>query len=480
MLLLNVRKQIESLQLLPPGEKIVVAVSGGVDSIVLLHLLWSLNERYQYGWHLYVVHLNHNFRGEESREDARFVGEFCRSIGVECALFERDVTGYMKEHQLGVQEAARLVRYDLLAEEARRIGATKVAVAHHADDQVETILFRLLRGTGMKGLAGMQTRRWLIPDQVEIVRPLLTIYRHELETYLKEQGLPFREDSSNTSRKYVRNRIRLDVIPSLIGINPRVKEHIIQLAQSVRVEAAYLDRVSQAGLEDVIVRKELNKLVINREKFLNYDLALQRRMITLILSYLSNESEWSSQHVETVLRIIDGDSPSGSIHLPDHLAVTRQYEYIHFGRHEQVQVKAASPREYCYDVIVPGTTWVEEAGVAIHTSWVSKEMCRHVASPVSTVFDADRLPDKLVVRNRKAGDRMSWLGLNGHKKLKDLMIDQKIPQALRDTWPVLVAGNNILWLPSVKRSSQALVQEESSRILYVEVEFLGEDWREVT
>lgn len=479
MQLLNaVRKQIDSLQLLLPGEKVVVAVSGGVDSMVLLHVLWSLNQRYLYGWHLHVVHLNHNFRGEESRQDATFVGEFCQTIGVDCSLFERDVTGYMKEHQLGVQEAARLVRYDLLAEEAQRFGAAKVVVAHHADDQVETILFRLLRGTGLKGLAGMQPRRWLIPNEVEIIRPLLTVYRQELETYREAHAIDYREDSSNASRKYVRNRIRLDVMPSLLDINPRVKEHIIQLAQSVRMEDAYLDQVSQVGLEAVIVRKDLNKLVINREKFRNYDLALQRRMITLILSYLSNESEWSSQHVEAVLRIIDGDSPSGSVHLPAHLAVTRQYEYITFGSHEQAQGKV--PLEYCYEVSIPGTTWVKEAGVAIHTSWASKEMHRHEASPVSTFFDADRLPDKLVVRNRKAGDRMSWLGLNGHKKLKDLMIDHKIPLALRDSWPVLVAGNDILWLPSVKRSSHALVQEESSRILYVEVEFLGEDWREVT
>lgn len=480
MLMLNVRKQIDSQQLLLPGEKVIVAVSGGVDSIVLLHLLWRLNQRYSYGWQLNVFHLNHSFRGEESKQDARFVGEFCESLGVAYQLYERDVTGYMKEHQLGAQTAARIVRYELLKEEAKRIGASKIVMAHHADDQVETILFRLIRGSGLKGLTGMQSRRWLVPDEVEIIRPLLTFYRQELESYRKEQGLHYREDSSNSSRKYARNRIRLDVLPLLEGINPRMKEHIIQLAQSIRLDDAYLDQVSQDGLEDVIVTRDLNKLIISREKFLNYELALQRRMITLILSYLSNESEWSSQHVEAVLRIIDGDSPSRAIHLPVFLAVTRQYEYIHFGRRGGVHELVLTNREYCYEVTIPGTTWVEEAEVAIHTSWVSKEMIRPAQSSVSAVFDADRLPEKLVVRNRKAGDRMSLLGMSGHKKLKDIMIDHKIPQELRDKFPVLVAGNDILWLPSLKRSSHALVQEESSRLLYVEVEFLGEDWREVT
>ncbi len=473
MLLQNVRKQIDTGKLLKPGETVIVAVSGGIDSIALLHILWSLNLRHSYNWRLHVIHLNHGFRGEESKQDAEFVGQFCQSLGVSYELFERDVTGYMKEHHLGAQEAARIVRYKLLEEAARKNGAAKVAVAHHADDQVETILFRLLRGTGLKGLAGIPPRRWLVPNEIEIVRPLLTVYRQELERYAEEQGLRFREDSSNRSRKYARNRLRLDVMPLLASLNPRFKEHLIQLAESARLDDQYLDMVSQEKLGDVIVVKDLNKLVINREKLLKCDLALQRRMITLILSYLSNESEWSSQHVEAVLRIIDGDSPSASVHLPGNVLARRQYAYIQFGKHEQVQ-----PIEYCYELVVPGTTWIEETGVAIHTSWTSEEMDWSTFSPYAAVFDADRLPGKLVVRNRKSGDRMSLLGLSGRKKLKDILIDAKIPQSWRDKLPVLTAGDDILWLPGVKRSSLALADEQSSRLIYVEVEF-GEDWREV-
>lgn len=329
-MLASVRKQIDQAELLLPGETIIVGVSGGMDSTALLHILWSLNEQYHYGWNLHVVHLNHGFRGDESRQDAKYVEELCKNLSVTCHLFERDVPAYIRQTGMGTQEASRELRYHLFQEVAQSVGASKVALAHHSDDQVETILFRLLRGTRLSGLAGMPLRRWLVPEHSEVVRPLLHLYRRDIERYCQEVGLTPREDSSNRSRKYKRNELRLDVLPLLKSINSRFREHVIALSESVQHDERYLITESKRHLSEVLLESHARKMVISIDKFQTCDVALQSRMITLILSYLSSGTEWSSQHVEAVLHMIKSQHPSATLHLPNKLIVKRVYQQIHF------------------------------------------------------------------------------------------------------------------------------------------------------
>jgi tRNA(Ile)-lysidine synthase len=470
----NVRKQIETAGLLKPGETILVGISGGNDSTALLHILWKLNQQYHYEWQIHAVHLNHCFRGEESRQDARYVEELCSRLGVPCHLFERNVPAYMEETGLGAQEASREIRYRLFQQVAEREGATKVVLAHHADDQVETILFRLLRGTRLSGLGGMPLRRWLVPERIELVRPLLSVSRRELEQYCRDNRLYPREDSSNRSRKYKRNLLRLDVIPLLEQVNERYREHILSLAEAVRQDEAYLTKQASDSLEHVIIGRQRNKIVISRDKFQSCDVALQRRMITLILSYLSSRTEWSSQHVEAVLRMMEGNRPSATLHLPERLVVTREYERICFGRDDQ----ALEIDGFCYKVAVPGTTWIKESGIALHTSYGEPpvdwgKLPRHAA-----VFDADRLSGTLLVRNRIPGDRITLFGSGGTKKLKELLIDAKLPKAWRDRLPVVLSGDEVIWVPGVRRSAAAAVDGQTRRVLYLVAEF-GEVWQEV-
>jgi tRNA(Ile)-lysidine synthase len=470
----SVRKQIETERLLLPDETIVVGISGGNDSTALLHILWTLNQHYHYEWQLHAVHLNHCFRGEESRQDARYVKEFCTRLGVPCHLFERDVPAYMEETGLGAQEASREIRYRLFQQVAEREGATKVVLAHHADDQVETILFRLLRGTRLSGLSGMPRRRWLVPERIEIVRPLLHVSRGQLEQYCRDNRLSPREDSSNRSRKYKRNLLRLDVIPLLEQINERYREHILSLAKAAGEDEAYLMSQSGETLKQVILERQGNKIIISRDKFQSCDVALQRRMITLILSYLSSRTEWSSQHVEAVLRMMEGNRPSATLHMPEGLVVTRSYERICFGRDGQ----ALEIDGFCYEVAVPGTTWIAESKVALHTSYRVPPVDWGNLPKHAAVFDADRLAGTLFVRNRIPGDRVTVFGSGGTKKLKELLIDAKVPKAWRDRLPVVVAGDEVIWVPGVRRSAAAAVNEQTRRVLYVEAEF-GEEWQEV-
>ncbi len=473
-MLATVRRQIDEERLFTRGDRIVIGVSGGTDSIALLHILWSLNAMYHYGWELHVVHLNHQFRGAESEQDAEYVRSLCQSLGVIAHLYARDVSGYMRATGLGAQEASRNIRYQLYAEVAERIGANKVALAHHADDQVETIVFRMLRGTGLHGLTGMPLRRWLVEHRIEVVRPLLTVYRSQLEAYCKQAKLSPREDSSNRSRKYERNRLRLDVLPLFAEVNSKYREHILQLADIARIDDEYLLKQSREQLAELITSQSEGRISICVNKFQSCDLALQRRMITLILSYLSSGIEWSSQHVEAVLHIIEGANPSAVIHLPKKLVVQRVYQHIHFSRSEAEQAVDS----YCYELNLPGTTWIPESGLKFHTSLVNSLPQGITLAKTAAVFDADQVKDQLWLRTRKSGDRISLLGTNGSKKLKDVLIDAKVPKRLRDALPLLVVGETIVWIPGVRRSTFATVSEQTERLLYVEVEY-GEEWREV-
>lgn len=475
-MLAKVRKQIDAEGLLSPGETIVVGVSGGVDSTALLHVLWTLNRTYGYGWALHVVHLDHGFRGVEAKKDADYVQQLCEQLEIPCHRFAEDVSLYMREHGIGAQEAGRERRYALFRQVAFAVGATKVAVAHHADDQVETILFRLLRGTGLRGLAGMPVRRWLVPQKVEIVRPLLGLFREELEQYCKQKGLVPRQDRSNLSRKYKRNKLRLDVLPLLAEINPRYREHLLQLAERAEADERYLQRLSRARLEQLVVSQQPERIVVDGEKFRSCDLALQRRLIPLILSYLSRQTDWSSQHVEAVLRVMRGGHPSAYVHLPDNLVVKRVYQYIHFVKELRQEQRVV---DYCYHISVPGRIWVEECGAWFHAEWRTGTPDWQALSPFVAVFAADDLSHHtLVVRNRRDGDRIALFGLPGTKKLKELLIDLKVPKEWRDRLPVVATDNRILWVPGIRRSRHALVDEQTGRYLWLHAEF-GAEWREV-
>lgn len=474
-MLRSVQKHLESERLLVRGDRIVIGVSGGIDSMVLLHLLWSLNMQHHHGWELHVVHLNHCFRGEEARKDAEYVERICLELDVRFHLFERDVPAYMKQTGLGAQEASRNLRYELYEQVARDVKAAKVLVAHHADDQVETILFRMLRGTSSGGLTGMPIRREL-SHGIELIRPLLPFYKEQLVTYSKQVGLAPREDSSNQSRKYQRNKLRLDVLPLFHEINPRYREHILQLAYTIRQEDTYLMEKSKEMLTQVTERWEPNRIIVSLNKFQSCDLALQRRMITLILSYLSSSIEWSSQHVEAVLSVARAENPSAVYYLPKKLAVKRVYNQLHFSEGSVLLGQPTGP--FRYELDTPGTTFIQESGLEFRLSiHGSIESLPHMGKSTA-LFDLDRLPGALAVRNRQNGDRISLLGSAGSTKLKEAMIDAKIPRSLRDRLPLLVSDDEIIWVPGVRRSSVAIVDGHTTRVLQVEVEY-GEEWQEV-
>ncbi|HEX7055842.1 MAG TPA: tRNA lysidine(34) synthetase TilS [Bacilli bacterium] len=472
-LIRQVEATIEEEGLLARGDKIVVAVSGGPDSVALLHVLFSLAKKWD--WQLVAAHVNHRFRPAESEKEAEQVRLLAARLDVPFAYAQIDVPAYASERGLNPQAAAREKRYAFLHEAANQYGATKLALAHHADDQAETVLMRIIHGTGLTGLAGIPIKR--TEKNLQLIRPLLRNTKRELENYCRAAGLAYCIDSSNLQRKYVRNRIRLDVLPLLSSINPEIRGSLNRLAAQAEVDGGLLDALAMRRYAVLVVEKQ-SECTFARFSFLKLHVALQRRMIKLILSYLAAKTRKTAflarfsdfRTIETMRVAIARDAPSTlRLDIGGALRFIREYERIRI-----VSAAAlAKPRHYLYHVAaVPARLWIAEAGCTLTFETADAATVMETGDQNTAVFDFDRLRFPLAVRNRRDGDRMRPQGLNGSKKVKNMFIDDKVPPENRDCLPLIIdAGGTILWIPQLRRSDHAAVGDRTTRVLIIRANF---------
>ena len=454
-MLKKVRETIQNYRMLESDRPIIAGVSGGPDSMALLDVLLNLVPN-----PIIAVHLNHQFRGKDAEEDAEFVRAECLKKAIPVVIRTFNVPAYMEETGLGAHDAARKIRYQILLEEAEKWNSDRIALGHHANDQAETILMRILRGSGVHGLAGIPYTRDM--DQVKVVRPLLDVTRKEIENYCQIRSIPYRTDLSNLSTKYFRNEIRLEVIPYLMKYNQNLVAHLHQLGRMIRDEDHYLNREAELLLKEHLIESKDQTYTLNVLTLQRLDIALQRRMIHLILKYLNLKQEVTYTHIDGIIKLIDHEHPSKSVDLPG-ARIYRNYDQLVFTTDRSVknltyQVELTIPSE----TILPFTKQKVKAFIL---DFYKKQ------EGIWAVFDYDRLEGKLLmIRTRNQGDRIQIHGLNGSKKVKDLFIDQKIPKGLRDQYPILSAEEMILWIPGIARSKHALIEENTQSFLYVIVE----------
>ncbi|WP_025697186.1 tRNA lysidine(34) synthetase TilS [Paenibacillus forsythiae] len=452
-----------------PGDAIVVAVSGGPDSVALLHVLHEIS-RSRMPLTLICAHVNHGFRAESAQE-AELVRRMAEELGIPFELAEFDIPSFMKESGLGPQEAAREKRYRFLIDTARRHGARSVALAHHAGDQAETVLMRLLRGSGLPGLAGMRFKR--TEKNVELIRPFLRINKAALVDACRRRGYPYAEDPSNAQTKYRRNAVRLEVLPFLLGYSPRLDRSLTQLAEIAGAENDFMEEAA-AGCFAEIVRQEQGKYTLRREAFAAVPSALQRRLIKLILNYLSADTpETDFPKIEAVRRGILQDMPTAwSLDLGRGLTCLRQYNTIYF-----LSAPLDHQASYAYRLPSPQPRLeLEEIGKALVMTLAESEneaISRRVAGRLSARFDYNELVFPLTIRSRLPGDTIKVMGLNGSKKVKDIYIDDKIPSTERSRIPLVCDGlGNIVWIPGIRRSVHAAVGDHTASVLLLSLEDL--------
>ena len=496
----QVYRFIEREKLIECGDTVVVGVSGGADSVCLLLLLLAYQQKLAFT--LRVVHVEHGIRGEESAKDARFVEELCRRFDIFCRTFYLDVPSYAKEQGLGMEEAARILRYDCLKQAAEEIeivnpaadvreteiakrnaGAhIKIALAHHADDNAETMLFQMARGSGVKGLCGIRAKR-MLDERVVIIRPLLVVSRAKIEQYLQEQGQSFCIDSTNQDTDYSRNRIRHEVIPQLEKVNAQAVYHMTQAAGMLTELSDYLvyevDRilpeVSKAVKDGRIIKKEL---------FSNYPVVLQKETVHRILGEVAgSRKDIGSVHVEAVLELMTRQV-GRRIFLPYQMEAVRDYEGICIRRllkgHQEDEIA---------DVIEITREQLKqaEAGEALVISLPDGEMrlrVRPFCGEIGQIWkkrytkwlNYDKIQCGLLLRKRASSDYFAIDDKGHKKKLKDYFIGEKIPSERRNKIWLLAEGAHILWIVGERISAYYKIESNTKKIL--EVQIIGGDYRE--
>jgi len=441
---------------------ILAAVSGGPDSMAMLHMLKALGA--ELGFPVIAAHVNHKMRGAEADAEAQLVRRTAEAWGVPCVVGEIDVPAHLARTGENAQAAARSLRYDFLRRAARERGARVIATAHHADDQAETVLMRLLRGTGPGGLAGIAERR--DEEDLELIRPLLRISKMELLQYCERHGIPYATDGSNRSLRYFRNAVRLEVLPFLERYNPAVGPALARLAEIAAAEDDYLRRAAEEAFA-ALVRPEGDGWAVDRRGFCALHLALQRRLIKLILNCLANRGiPVDFERVEDILSASVADAPSvRRMDLGGGAVWMREYDRMVFAS------AADAAQRFCHVVPFPDTeVQVPEAGLVFRFRTLPAPAGGSLGADRRTAwFDLAELALPLRIRNREKGDRMEPFGLGGSKKVQDIFVDAKVPRSRRDRIPLLTDGDGrILWIPGVCRSRHAPVGTGTARILRVE------------
>ena len=415
--------------MLPRGGKVLCALSGGADSICLLHLLHSLSADGDF--QVYAAHYHHGMRGADADADAAFVEGFCRERNIPCVVERGDVYGEARRRGLGVEETGRLLRYEFLRRTAERLGCNRIATAHNADDNLETLLLHLVRGAGLHGLAGIPPRRG------DIVRPLLTTPRAAIEAYLAEHGLGHVEDCTNSDDSYARNRIRHQVVPVLRQLNPRLTESAAETMGYLRADDDYLNAQAAAACRNA--RWAEDDLVIEARYIAQLPAAIAPRAVRRLLEMMGDGGavNCSAAHLKAVVGLARGDDPSAVVHLPGGRLAQRVYkELLLTTQSPPLPPFLPTPLALDGETEVAGTPW--------------RVRCRPVRCPDGSdrqpgalYLAREALAPPLVLRPRQTGDEISLPRRGGTKSLKKLFIDEKVPRRERERIPVLADGRGV-------------------------------------
>lgn len=428
--------------LLPAGDTIVVGVSGGPDSVCLLHLLSRLQDRLAVSLH--IAHLNHLLRGAESDADAQYVSSLASSMGISATVASRDVRAYQMALRCSLEEAAREVRYAFFAEVAREVGASRVAVGHTADDQVETILLHLIRGTGIAGLRGMQPatswRSTATGASLLLVRPLLEVSREETAEYCSRHGLSPRQDLSNLSPSLLRNRMRTELIPLLRTFNPNIRETLFRVARLASDDLALIEEQAACHWESVAKAAD-DSVSLDTKALLALPVALQRYILRAAVEHiLGNLRDFEAIHIEDMIGVMK--KPVGStVSLPHALVFTAGYGTCTLSR---VSKGEAARLEGEHRLVIPGETMLP--GWRVVAQVTDSLPADFILGGHKACFDLEVVGSELTVRGRRPGDRFQPLGMPQPKKLQDFMVDAKIPRGDRDSVPLVCSREHIIWV----------------------------------
>lgn len=461
----KVKGHIARNNLILAGDKVVVAVSGGPDSMAMLHILIELSSLFDIKLHL--AHLDHQFRGIQSQKDAEFVGSHAEKLGLPITIESIDVPSFARESAFSAQAAAREIRYQFLFKVARVVGGTKIALGHTYNDQAETILARLLRGAGSRGLSGIP----LFGRDI-LIRPLLSISRDEIIDYLNRSKIPFLNDPSNEKPIYLRNRIRHELLPLLAErYSPGVYDILNREAEILSRENEFLCQYSSGILDSITRERSEKRLELDTGLFSRLHTAIKRRVVLEAVYRVKGDiNNINFVQINEALRIMDNGRTGAIIMLPGQIRIRRGYDRI-----TVTGLMDPDKTEWDLTIPMPGRVSLPLLSMDIETSIMDGPYIYREGNDRGASFDLEGLSTPLIVRNRRKGDAIYPLGMGGKKKkLHDIFIDMKIPVEERGRIPLLVSPEGILWIMGVRQDDRFKVKGDTKRTLLVKIEREGD------
>jgi tRNA(Ile)-lysidine synthase len=468
----TVEKTIVAYGMLKPKDSVVVGVSGGPDSVALLHVLFLIAPRYSLK--LGVAHLNHCLRGNDSDKDARFVDALAKTYDVPCYIQKKDVPTYQMENKLSREEAARHVRYTFLNKIADTMQYNKIAVGHHSDDNAELVLMNFLRGSGTQGLSGISPVR-----NPKIIRPLIKLNRSEIIYFLSQNKLEYVSDASNTDTRYLRNRVRHELIPLLKKeYNPKISETLNRLSSILRAEKEWIGEVVHSFYEKAILEVGENYIVLSVSMLNQYHPALQRRIIRMTIEKLKgNLKRIQFVNVNSAVNLIEGRSAYGKVDLPNRIEIQRDRDELYVIKEKRMlrdvgeKYRHSDMFTFEYQIETLESVFIKEIGATIRFSEMSVDKMfdyRYAGQHIG-FFDKNTLGFPMVIRNFRPGDVFRPLGAGGTQKLKKFFIDKKVPRSKRIKCPILLSRGKIIWVAGYRIDESVKVVPSTRNILKAEL-----------
>jgi len=456
----NLVQRIKQKNIIKPHDCLVVGLSGGPDSVCLLHALSQLKE--SMALTIYAAHLNHNLRGMDANQDAGFAMVFSKKLGIHCIVKSEDVEAVARKDKLSIEAAGRQCRYRFLEEVADKIGADKIAVAHHLNDQAETLLLHLLRGSGLTGLVGM------VPQRERVIRPLLDTSREEILRYCEQHQLAYCRDATNEEPVVMRNRVRLELLPLMKTYNPEIIKALGRTAFLLERDEETLSGLSQEVLEDSKISGNAGAYDLHSLKELP-DALLSRVIRSIWRSQTETNHTLQMEHVDNVMKAVRNRVHEKRFHLPGNVVIKVTTDDLNcFSAENEMKRAPVMP-----PVVIRenGTTWLPQSRGTVRVvrkKLISFSSVSFTDNPNTQMLSADFLKEDLVLRHRHRGEHWEPLGLGGKKSLKKTFMEMKIPIAERDQQLLLCHGNQVIWVVGKGISEKVRVTEKTQEVLMVE------------
>ncbi len=468
-LILKVTKTIEEYHMIHPGDKVIVAVSGGPDSLCLLDILNHIKQRFELS--IIVAHVNHGIRQRESEIEARFVRLKSFHMDLPFEQLSVSVPAIAQEKALSIEQAGRTVRHRFLKKLLNKYQGQKIALGHHADDQVETILMRVIRGSGLQGLKGIPAKR------NSFIRPLIDCSRQEIEAYCQRRKIAYCVDSSNREPMYLRNKIRQQLIPMLTKeYNPSIRKHLLQLHTIVQDELSSWDEITEQQYLKTIKEKYPSGIVLDSKKLIEWPVALQRRVIRKGLSHLRDYlADIQFNHVESIRKLCLINRGEKHLDLPGKIRVRKSYQSLEIGyaKHIKKTEKDKKFNIWEYELPLCEDKDYPQIGIKIiaerydYTQSIRRK-CLDSTEKDEVYVDYDKLALPLKIRNRRPGDRFEPLNSKFFKKIKSYFIDRKIPLHKREMISLVVDDSGrIVWIVGFQIDERFKITEQTKRVLYI-------------